>query len=71
MATGLNAAARVVRAAAAWAIGRIAAAAPKSGATEMLRARLEIEEDATVRGEILDALPDGNVPMPEPCEEQP
>lgn len=54
---GLHDAAPLVRAAAAWAIGRIAAAEPQSGALELLRARLDIEDDATVRGEITAAIP--------------
>ena len=55
LARGLNDAAPLVRAAAAWALGRIAAAEPE--AAELLRTRLEIEEDAAVRAEILGAMP--------------
>ena len=51
---GLNDSAPLVRAAAAWALGRIAAA----GAMELLRARLVTEDDAKVRGDILDSLLD-------------
>lgn len=57
MELGLNDDAPLVRAAAAWALGRIEAAEPESGAAELLAARLEIESDATVRDEISAAIP--------------
>ncbi|BBO33502.1 tRNA epoxyqueuosine(34) reductase QueG [Lacipirellula parvula] len=57
LARGLNDVAPLVRAATAWALGRIAAAEPEAGAAALLRARLGIEEDATVRAEILGAMP--------------
>jgi epoxyqueuosine reductase len=57
LATGLNDTAPLVRAAAAWAIGQIAATEPASNGVELLSARLEIESDLAVRAEILAALP--------------
>jgi epoxyqueuosine reductase len=53
---GLNEDAPLVRAAAAWAIGRIAAAHGNSGARRLLSARAGIEEDPAVRTEITEAL---------------
>ncbi len=52
LAAGLRDESALVRAAAAWAMGRIAAAKPESKAAELLAARFEIESDATVREEI-------------------
>jgi epoxyqueuosine reductase len=54
---GLNDAAPLVRAASAWAIGRVAIAHPESRAAELLTARLEIEFDATVRAELTATAP--------------
>lgn len=54
---GLNDGAPLVRTAAAWAIGRIAAADLESDAAAMLGRRLEMETDEDVRAEITAAIP--------------
>lgn len=54
---GLNDDSPLVRAAAAWALGRIASAERESGAAELLLTRLDIESDAAVRDEISAAMP--------------
>lgn len=60
LAIGLNDEAPMVRAAAAWAIGRIAAVRDASNARSLLAARAKIEKDSAVQAEITAALQGSN-----------
>lgn len=71
LAVGLSDESALVRAAAAWAVGRIASAEPESEAAELLASRLEVETDAAVRAEILESLADGKFPRPERANSSP